>query len=96
MTRAKAARLVPILFLAACGHVTPAAPPATLAIATSCVPKGTPAAPPVHSPEQQAQAPSGPDYLTMTAADYHDLYAWMLQASPVLERCRQAGVQPNP
>ena len=64
--------------------------PATLPVAVSCVAPDTPKAPEVHTPEQLRLAPDDGAFITMTSADYLALYAWMLQASPALEGCRQA------
>jgi hypothetical protein len=59
-------------------------------VAVACVPPATPAAPQVHTPEQLRAVPDGPTLFTMAAADYEKLYAWLIQAAPVLEGCRAA------
>jgi hypothetical protein len=78
---------ITLILLAGCAHHLP---PATLPVAVSCVPKETPKAPQIHTPEQLRLAPDDASFVTMTSADYLALYAWMLKASPVLEGCRAA------
>ena len=81
----------PLLTAGMCQSGGPSVPDAKLPVAISCVAPDTPSAPEVHTPEQLAKAPTGPDRYQMTQGDYLKLYGWMLQASPALEGCRAAG-----
>jgi hypothetical protein len=83
------ASVLALVLLAGCAH-RPIDPPVDKPVAVSCVATGTPAAPEVHTPQALLKVPDGPTRYVMAAADYQALYAWMLQASPALEGCRNA------
>ncbi len=90
MTSAKAARIIPILFLAACAHVEPKVvyKPIPTPVVQKCIPATLPAKPEVETPAQLAAVPDGPERYVRLAAAYLVLFARSLESEPVIQACR--------